>query len=170
MPEKNDPSVSPYSYFNSSGIGCLTTFVVGSLIFSFGFGIVRASGFPKGIADMFAFFMASVICTAGLGLLAWVPAWYVVGALTVFIFSCFRDLRETVQQKAGKRPHQQQHPLSAKLLAASRYIREAHDRGEKDPQIIEDLKMNGWQPSIIDQAFDYLRWKSGLEAGKGGAT
>lgn len=170
MPEKDHKSVSPYNFWISSGVGCLTTFVIGSVIFCSGIGITRASGFPDGISNMFGFIAASIICTGGLGLLAWIPGWYLVGALTVFIYRSLGSRLEDRQKLQGTRPHQQRHPLNPKLIAAGEYIRQARDKGNKDREIADNLRLNGWESSTIDQAFDYLRWKSGLDAGKGGAT
>ena len=153
MPEENDPSLRrPYGFWKCLGIGILLTIIGGTF-------------YDDGeLVEVLLFIGLSIYCTCGLALLAWIPAWYLAGLITVFPFRALRRPLESDNQ----RTREKKHPTSLKVIAVGNYIVQARDRGATDAYITEELELNGWKTSTIDQAFDYLRCKSGLDAGKGG--
>lgn len=123
---------------------------------------------------------ASVICTAGISLIIWVPLAYVVGwgVLAVFTWITGRTigpdstpppadepakaepgniaaLSQQLDQQLKKEP-----ALSNDQRAIATYIRKALDRGLSREKIMANLQNNGW-------ASDSIRWGFNFVAGEG---
>jgi len=65
------------------GIGFLVSLVIAALVGTYE-GFVGADlSVLEGIGVSYAFVVTSIICTAGISLVVWLPVWWVLGAITL---------------------------------------------------------------------------------------
>jgi|GEM_PF-2307140 len=132
---------------------------------------------PPGFGDVvvFAFFAAatllffSIVCTAGLSLIIWIPLGYGVGWL-VFKISYglvwgilkITGLDRKLKIKPAKRVQQPKTKtqsvvsLTREERALLNYIKKAKAKGLNDARIVQNLTNNGWPTDSIAAAFQMV--------------
>lgn len=130
-------------------IGAVLVFVVmGILMWDFG--------------SAFGILAFSIICTAGISLILWVPIWYAVGygvliALRVILPLFGMDISGVFERKKVKPASDDSQPARPKLsrdeLALVNYIKKARAKGLNDQQISQNLAGNGWKANSVTTAF-----------------
>ena len=105
-----------------------------------------------GVEQGFLLLLVSIVCTAGIGLVFWIPVWGLVGGLTLAIISGFSN---KVEEKPDAR-HGSGFPLRNKDirhdLALTAYIRQAMDIGMDADEITRRLQLSGWGTGEIQSA------------------
>lgn len=101
---------------------------------------------------------ASIICTAGVGLVVWIPLSYGVGLLVVAIFQSLfnHDRPSIVESSSGT----QIVNLNNDQRAIINYILLARGRGFKDDDTFTNLKVNGWSEQMIRECFARVESKT----------
>lgn len=145
-----------------TSIRSVQSFVVGlPLVFLC---LVAATG---GLSNAFWLLVGSVVCTAGIGLVVWIPLSLVVGwaALTLareIANTTGISNRDGAVRNAAERTEfsvRQQAPRNAQdttpqeQIALDEYIRRAVRLGHTYERILATLTEQGWQESEIRQAF-----------------
>ena len=138
--------------------------------------------------DAFAMIAFSIICTAGISLIIWLPVWYVAGYLVLIAIrfllkwaevdtgSIFRSRKKQGSGEAEQNPVKsdrlqslsgqldqevgQQPKLTKDERALINYIQKARSKGLTTAQISTNLAKNGWPGNSINAA---------LQAADGGA-
>lgn len=95
---------------------------------------------------------ASIICTAGVGLVVWIPLSYGVGSLIVAIFQSINSRNRpstNIKSSAGTAIVN----LTNDQKALTDYIHQSRSKGVNDNNIFSLLKSNGWAENAIHEAF-----------------
>src|SRR3989344_9015960 len=87
----------------------------------------------------------SIICTAGVSLVIWIPLSYGIGSLA---FSIYESV--TKSKKDGEEPKSS---LTNDQKALTDYIHQSRSKGVNDDNIFSMLKNNGWAENVIHDAF-----------------
>src|SRR3989344_6636765 len=100
--------------------------------------------FGGGVQTAYQLYAFSIICTAGISLLLWVPLWFGVGSLVVASVTAMR------QSIKGKTPEaEQKSKLTNDQKALTDYIHQSRSKGVNDDNIFSLLKSNGWEENAI---------------------
>ena len=89
---------------------------------------------------------ASIICTAGVSLVIWIPLSYGVGSLIVSIYESVSKSKKT----GGDGPKSS---MNNEQKALTGYIHQSRSKGVSDDNIFSLLKNNGWAENAIHEAF-----------------
>lgn len=103
--------------------------------------------------------LASIICTAGIGLVVWIPLSYGVGSLIVAIYQSITSNNRpsgNIEGSAGSPIVN----LTNDQKAIIDYIKLARGRGFKDDDTFTNLKVNGWSEQIIRECFARVESKT----------
>ena len=100
-----------------------------------------------GAEDTFALLFMSIVCTAGIGLVAWIPIWWLLGT----IFFALLRAAGWVGPDTTKRHFAPKHPESDGKIppALTQYMRDASAAGMEWDEITKRLQDNGWKPEDI---------------------
>lgn len=107
----------------------------------------------------FALVALSIICTAGISLILWLPLWYGVGYVTILLvrFGLHLVGLDFLGNLFNKKPAADAPAgpptLTAEQTALVNYIKKARHKGLTDEQISGNLKTNGWSSNAISDAF-----------------
>lgn len=99
-----------------------------------------------GVKDAGTFIVASIVCTAGMSLVVWFPAWFVLGWIVLAIAKA-AGLIGSGQKPTGIRRQQDRD-----LKAVIEYLGKAEASGMTDERITGELESAGWSVTLIDQA------------------
>ena len=117
--------------------GCITTFVLISLF--------AGPGTAMGI------YAGSIICTAGVSLVLWIPLWLAIGSIVMQIMNHFLTNKTA---KPGDDGGGNQTPtLTNEQKALTDYIKQSKSKGVDENNIFSLLKANGWAENAIHEAF-----------------
>ena len=113
------------------------------------------------VATAFAILLFSIICTAGISLILWLPLWYGVGYLTVILFRLLvrafggqsASPAVTPQQPVAQAAPAGEQALSRDQVAIITYIKKAKAKGLNREFISKALQANGWPVESINQGF-----------------
>jgi hypothetical protein len=118
------------------------------------------------VATAFAILLFSIICTAGISLILWLPLWYGVGYLTVILFRLLVRAfggQPSSPPATPKQPLAQAAPtgepeqaLSRDQIALTNYIKKARAKGLNREAISKALQANGWKVESINQGFQLV--------------
>ncbi|MEM9539798.1 MAG: hypothetical protein AAGA60_09830 [Cyanobacteria bacterium P01_E01_bin.42] len=102
----------------------------------------------NGINNALSILILSILCTAGVSLVMWIPLWWLVGWITFAIF------RAIAKSNADSDPSRDtststQDPNQQALL---NYIKLAQSKGFSDSQISTRLRVEGWSDAEIAAA------------------
>lgn len=109
--------------------------------------------------DIFGLYLLSIICTLGIGLVVWIPLWYVTGYAVIIVVNLLLgvfgySLGSLISRRIRKTPHNQS--LSRDQLALTNYIQKARQKGLDDAQILSNLKQNGWNSQSVTAVFQLI--------------
>ena len=145
------------------GLGCLATPIaipIGAVIVYVVMGIVTAD-----FSTAFGILIFSIICTAGISLLLWIPIWYAVGYGTLIVLRVILgffgvDIGGIFGSKKAKStpddPKPAQPALSRDQQALLNYIKKARAKGLSDEQISQNLTSNGWKAQSVTDVFQMI--------------
>ncbi len=105
-------------------------------------------GLTLGVASFFdgglGFILISIICTAFISLVVWIPLWWIVGFVFLSIIGSFT--------KSSAKPEPKP-PVNPDRYVLTRYLSQELARGKwSREQIDQRLRSNGWSDSAIQQA------------------
>jgi len=120
----------------------LASFAIGAPVTFLGL-IVVAGGVENAAMVVFC----SVVLTAGVALVVWIPLCWFVGWVTLELIGSFVKKPDGKEEATRKRPL-----LSRDEVALTEYIRQAEARGMSDDKIVAHLRRNGWSNSQIQKA------------------
>jgi hypothetical protein len=101
----------------------------------------------------------SVVCTAGISLVIWIPLWWFVGWVIIKIFESLTGRTvggEATGDAVYSTPTGQSVPVSSDQKSLIDYIEKASRNGLSETQITSRLKAQGWKDEEIQQAQDFL--------------
>jgi MFS family permease len=108
------------------------------------------------LADTALFVAASIICTAGISLILWLPLTYGVGWLTLIVIRFVRGMLDAEPASAGQAqaapPAATSPALTNDQRAVINYVKQARAKGLKDAEISLKLQRNGWTAESIQFA------------------
>ena len=140
-------------FFGRVGVGMLVSFPVICLL-------------TGGVNEGFELLLVSIVCTAGIGLVVWIPVWAIAGWVTLGVlgrlfnvnkvaeqpklkptreFDDQSDQNPTVGARRGKRPF-------AEVRALKAYVMRAMEEGMDVEEMTRRLRQNGWEPEEIQGA------------------
>lgn len=147
-------------FFGRVLVGILVSVpVVGSLFQDGWGGIGGGSGSDLNgvIANGATFMLLSIVCTAGIGLVFWIPIWWVVGEATLAVLNRF--FRKVEYKTLGPDPPVAvpTNPTNTESrinLALTAYIRKATATGVDRDEMRRRLQLNGWNRREIESAIE----------------
>ena len=99
---------------------------------------------PDGIFSSMMFIVGSIICTAGIGLVGWIPIWWGLGALALALWEGTRP-SETKSENPLRLDHGQQLVVD--------FIQKQRARGALSRNEINNrLREMGWSDATIEQS------------------
>ncbi len=113
-----------------------------------------------GIENAWMILWMSVICTAGISLLIWIPLWWFVGWIIIKIFESLtgRTIAGGIDAEATQVVSSGQTvPISSNQKSLIDYIEKAKKQGMSETQISSRLKAQGWGEDEIQQAQSFAR-------------
>jgi len=119
--------------------------------------------FAGGIQNAGQIFLLSVVCTAGISLLIWVPLWWFIGWMLIKIYESVTGrsiLRETSSGSIVV-PSNYQTSLTHDQIALKNYIEQSTRQGFSETQIVSRLRAQGWGDEEIQQAQLLARGRGG---------
>jgi hypothetical protein len=106
------------------------------------------SGFVGGFSDALAGMALSIICTAGVSLVIWIPIWYLLGFIAI---SCFEmAIGGTHPERRPSTEVRTQTPRDLEVV--TNYLRLAESSNLSQVEITVRLEEAGWSRAIIDEA------------------
>ena len=103
--------------------------------------------FVGGVENAWAVLVVSVVCTAGIGLVFWIPLCWLVGSGTLALIGIFVKKPDGKEEATRKHTQFRRHEV-----ALADFFRRAKDRGMSDDKIVADLRRNGWSDSQVQKA------------------
>jgi hypothetical protein len=103
-----------------------------------------------GVQNAFGLMLVSIVCTAGIGLVFWIPVWWLVGVITIDVL--FKNVKGKSDQKQESVPNPTELP-KLDYLALTAYIGKATASGMDLDEITRRLRFNGWQKTDIETVY-----------------
>ena len=110
--------------------------------------VVVAVGTGGAVGDALGFFFLSIICTLGISLVIWLPAFYFAGWATLGIG---KAITKRLGGKVAETPLSKRAVLSGEEVALTRYIRQVEARGMSHDEITRRLRRGGWSDEMIQK-------------------
>ena len=112
--------------------------------------------FAGGLTGAIAVMAVSIICTAGIGLVVWVPVWWITGFMVLDVICVSLGIIDPPESndeslQSPSRGDETGKPSESRALKA--YIRQALASGMDATEIKHRLEQNGWQPPDIERAY-----------------
>jgi hypothetical protein len=105
-----------------------------------------------GIEEAFLILLVSIVCTAGIGLVVWIPLWWAVGWLVLTLFSKIRGPGGTPASSDRAATAAIATPASSAELSLVQFLKQAEVRGVDRDKIDRALMNAGWSEEEILQA------------------
>lgn len=146
-------------FFGRVGVGMLVSLPITCIV-------------AGGVNDGFMLLLASIICTAGIGLVVWIPAWWLLGWGTHALLTLLIAAPKTAEQPVGQTEqyltpgtHHKQHAtvevLALEVLALRAYIKRTMEDGMEVEEMRRRLLSNGWESDEIERALQgYISTRS----------
>ena len=110
-----------------------------------------------GVQNAFGLLLVSIVCTAGVGLVFWIPLWWLIGAFTLDVL--LRSVTGIPNWQSEPVPNPT--ALSQRdYLALKAYVGKAMASGMDSDEMTRHLQQNGWHKSDIEsacQSFSFYR-------------
>ncbi|MGK7926227.1 MAG: hypothetical protein AB4290_13455 [Spirulina sp.] len=100
----------------------------------------------NGINNAISILALSIICTAGVSLVIWIPLWWLVGWITLAIYRAIAKSAPATPREAIATTH------DINQQALLNYMKLAKSKGYSDSQISSRLRVEGWKDSEIEAA------------------
>ena len=138
-------------FFGRLGLGFLISIPITSIV-------------AGGVEDAFGLFVISIVCTGGIGLVFWIPVWWLVGALAFLLIGIVWKTEE----KSDPKPKPIRNPTklpSADYLALKAYIAKVMASGMGVEEMTRRLQNNGWKAADIESAYQsFISSKSSIHS------
>ena len=100
--------------------------------------------------DLLEFALLTIVCTGGVGLIGWLPAWWIIGHIVVFISDKLTSRDATVEREETTADSAE---TGTGMLLAD-YISKQLLRGELERhEITQKLVQQGWSQDDVDSAY-----------------
>lgn len=129
---------------------------MGRIITGFPVSTLLLSLFAGGIQQAFMILLVSIVCTAGIGLVVWIPLWWAVGWLAQTLFGRFRGLGDEEDSPGRPAATAGEEPASSEDLSLMQFLKRAEARGISRDAIDRALTGAGWSEAEILQAREKL--------------
>ncbi len=96
--------------------------------------------------------LMSIICTAGIGLVVWIPLLYLIGSISLAVIRAISAMFSESGRKEEGAPEQKGAMLKEQM-AIEQYINRAKFYGLSHEQILSALKNGGWSDVEIQAAY-----------------
>jgi hypothetical protein len=109
----------------------------------------------RGVTTAGMFLAVSIVCTAGVALVVWIPAWWIVGWLTLAVVGFFtsRFEKDVSKARSENEPVGGYAPVSEWTdLALEGYLRKAETKGLDPKKVTDRLLHLGWSIGEIQTA------------------
>jgi hypothetical protein len=127
-------------FFGRVGMGFLVSIPITTII-------------AGGVENAFGLMLISIICTAGIGLVFWIPVWWIAGWLTLDVLvATIKKVSGDSDDQATPVPARRERPSTA-YLALTAYIHKAIASGMDVDEMRRRLQQNGWQTADIESAY-----------------
>ena len=107
--------------------------------------------FLGGLQEAAGFLLMSIVCTAGISLVVLLPAFWVVGFLTLELVRLFGKRGREDTEAPAKRA-----PVDRQVTAVVAYMRKALAYGIDREEIARRLAGNGWTEAMIQKGWESL--------------
>lgn len=124
----------------------------GRIITGFPVSTLVLSLLAGGIQQAFMILLVSIVCTAGIGLVVWIPLWWTVGWLTQTLFYKFRGTDAAGDSAGRAAAAADEEPASSEELSLVQFLKRAEARGVSREVIDRALLGAGWSEVEIFQA------------------
>lgn len=98
------------------------------------------------------FFMLSIICTAGISLVVWLPVLWIAGKMTHWLFVLITGREEARETLRDLRPQ-----LGSDWTSMERYLKKVDSQGGSREAAKATLQRAGWKEDEIEKVMDRLR-------------
>lgn len=107
--------------------------------------------FSGGFANAWQILSISIVCTAGISLIIWIPLFWAVGWLTFEIYGLISKLigQRTAPQEVAE--------IDSQQVSLIKYIEKCNRQGWSETQIISRLRAHGWSDEEIIEAQNIVR-------------
>lgn len=141
-------------FFGRVGVGMLVSFPVICIL-------------TGGVNEGFLLLLVSIVCTAGIGLVVWIPVWAIVGWVTLAVLGRLFNVNKVAEQPKLKPTrefddHSDRNPTAgarrgrrpfAEVQALKAYVRRAVAEGMDVEEMTRRLRQNGWELEEIQVAY-----------------
>jgi len=124
----------------------LTKVLMGLLVISLGASLTGT------FQSLISLALMSIICTAGLGLVVWIPLLHLIGSKALTVVGAIAAMFSDTGRKEEGAPEQKGSMLREQM-AIERYIERANVYGLSREQILSALKSGGWSDAEIQAAY-----------------
>jgi hypothetical protein len=108
--------------------------------------------FAGGIQEAFMVLLISIVCTAGIGLVVWIPLWWGVGWLTLTVSGRFWGPGDEGGDSPRPAAPGGAEPASSEELSLVQFLKQAQARGVSRETIDHALTGAGWSEAEILKA------------------
>lgn len=123
------------------GVGMLVSFPITCIV---------AGGVQNGLGLL----LTSIVCTAGIGLVAWIPLWWMVGGVTLRALALFSNVNVEAKPDSPSTSVPDRRELQASAnRALTAFIKQATDTGMEVDEMTRRLQLNGWEAAEIQRAY-----------------
>lgn len=124
----------------------------GQIVIGFVVSVLLLMLIAGGIEEAFLILLVSIVCTAGIGLVVWIPLWWAVGWLTLTLFRKFRGTGAAGDSAGRAAAGAGEQPASSEELSLVQFLKRAEARGVSRDKIDRALVNAGWSEAEILQA------------------
>lgn len=98
------------------------------------------------------FFAASIICTAGISLVVWIPVLWLAGIITDWLFRLIIGREKSDEPLRVRRPK-----LGSDWISLERFLKKVDSQGGSWESAKAALQRAGWEEDEIEKVMDRLR-------------
>ncbi|OGY20952.1 MAG: hypothetical protein A2126_02815 [Candidatus Woykebacteria bacterium GWB1_45_5] len=103
--------------------------------------------------------LASIVCTAGVSLVIWIPLSYGVGSLIVGLLQGQRIIVQEAKVETAGPGTGPKMPITNEEVALTNYVKQARACGMPASEIAANLKEKGWSEElrmkVLSESFEY---------------
>lgn len=104
-----------------------------------------------GLQDAVTLIVLSIVCTAGIGLVIWIPIWWFIGWTAFTLTGLATGKTETGSDQPPAIPK-----ISREHQAIINFMEIAYRTGTPKEQIVSQLQDAGWPAHLIEEAHQFM--------------
>ena len=93
----------------------------------------------------------SIVCTAGISLVVWIPGWWLLGTVVSQVFEM------VLKQEAKASPPRPMGRRERQICTLANYMKKAHSAGLSVNSIVNNLEQAGWPTDLIRESLEYAK-------------